>query len=406
MNIDNNIKLSFKALGKNRFRTFLTMLGIIIGVSAVIAMQAVGSGSSSDINKRISSLGSNLMVISPSAARTSGVRQESGSSVVLKKEDADILLKKAPDLQAVSPIVRVVAQAKYGNQNWRTSVMGVYSDYFFIRDFSLEYGSAFSNQEEKGLIKVCVIGKTVATNLFGENVNVVGKTIRIGTIPFLVTGLLKSKGSSGFGQDQDDIIIAPFSTVQRRMLGTDNIQQIVVSAVSEDVVNNAVDEVRVALREKHKLQPGQDDDFSIGTQQDIRQTLNQVIGTITMLLAIIAAISLVVGGIGVMNIMLVSVTERTREIGIRMAVGATPFDVQFQMLVEAVVLSLAGGMLGILFGISLAKLVSTILGWTTIISIQSIVISFAVSTLIGIFFGWYPARKAARLNPIDALRYE
>lgn len=405
MNIRNNIKLSFKALGKNRFRTFLTMLGIIIGVSAVIAMQAIGSGSSADINQRISSLGSNLIMIGPAAAQQAGVRLESGSAGVLKKADADILMKEAPDLEAVSPVVRLSAQIKYGNENWRTSVVGVYPDYFFIRDYELNYGTLFSDQEEQKLSKVCVIGKTVALNLFGENVNVVGKTIRIGTVPFLITGLLQSKGS-GFGQDQDDIIIAPFSTVQRRMIGTDRIQQIFASAVSEEVVNNSVEEIRAALRKKHKLQPAQDDDFTIGTQSEIRETLNQVLGTITVLLAVIAAISLVVGGIGVMNIMLVSVTERTREIGIRMAVGATPFDVQFQMLIEAISLSLAGGLIGIALGVGISVFLTKVVGWSSIVSSQSIIVSFLVSTLIGIFFGWYPARKAARLNPIDALRYE
>lgn len=405
MNVRNNIKLSFKALGKNRFRTFLTMLGIIIGVSAVIAMQAIGNGSSADINQRISSLGSNLIMISPAAAQQGGVRLETGSAGVLKKNDADILIKEAIDLEAVSPVVRLSSQIKYGNENWRTSVVGVYPDYFFIRDYELNYGMFFTDEEEQKLSKVCVIGKTVATNLFGENVNVIGKTIRIGTVPFLVTGLLKSKGS-GFGQDQDDIVIAPFSTVQRRMMTSDRVQQIFASASSEEVVNNAVQEITTALRKKHKLQPSQEDDFTIGTQSEIRETLNQVLGTITLLLAVIAAISLVVGGIGVMNIMLVSVTERTREIGIRMAVGATPFDVQFQMLIEAVALSLAGGLIGIAFGVGISVFLTSVVGWSSIVSPQSIVISFLVSTLIGIFFGWYPARKAARLNPIDALRYE
>lgn len=405
MNVRNNIKLSFKALGKNRFRTFLTMLGIIIGVAAVIAMQAIGSGSSADINQRISSLGSNLIMITPAAARQGGVRLETGSAGVLKKADADILIRETSDLEAVSPVVRLSSQVKFGNENWRTSVIGAYADYFFIRDYELSYGMFFTNEEEQKLSKVCVIGKTVAANLFGDKVNVVGKTIRIGTVPFLITGLLKSKGS-GFGQDQDDIIIAPFSTVQRRMISNDRIQSIFASAISEQVVNNAVEEIRAAIRKRHKLQAWQDDDFTIGTQSEIRETLNQVIGSITILLAVIAAISLVVGGIGVMNIMLVSVTERTREIGIRMAVGATPFDVQFQMLIEAVSLSLAGGVAGIAFGVGISVFLTKVVGWSSIVSVQSIVVSFLVSTMIGMFFGWYPARKAARLNPIDALRYE
>lgn len=381
------------------------MLGIIIGVAAVIAMQAIGSGSSADINQRISSLGSNLIMITPAAARQGGVRLETGSAGVLKKADADILIRETSDLEAVSPVVRLSSQVKFGNENWRTSVIGAYADYFFIRDYELSYGMFFTNEEEQKLSKVCVIGKTVAANLFGDKVNVVGKTIRIGTVPFLITGLLKSKGS-GFGQDQDDIIIAPFSTVQRRMISNDRIQSIFASAISEQVVNNAVEEIRAAIRKRHKLQAWQDDDFTIGTQSEIRETLNQVIGSITILLAVIAAISLVVGGIGVMNIMLVSVTERTREIGIRMAVGATPFDVQFQMLIEAVSLSLAGGVAGIAFGVGISVFLTKVVGWSSIVSVQSIVVSFLVSTMIGMFFGWYPARKAARLNPIDALRYE
>jgi putative ABC transport system permease protein len=404
MLIKSSVKVAFKALKKNRFRSFLTMLGIIIGVVSVIVMQAIGNGSSADINARISSLGTNLITISPVSARDKGVKMESGSAVTLKKEDADILLKEAPSVISVSPFVRTTVQMKFGNRNWRSSISGVYIDYFVIRDMEIETGAIFTKDDEKKMAKVCVIGKTVATNLFGD-ANPIGSTIRIGTIPFLIIGTLKSKGT-GFGQDQDDIILAPYSTVQNRMIGSENIQQIYASAKSEDAVNSAVAEIETALRKRHKLLSTSSSDFTISTQLEVRETLNTVVNTITVLLSAVAAISLFVGGIGIMNIMLVSVTERTREIGIRMAVGATGIDVQFQLLLEAVVLSLLGGITGILLGVGISLLVSKFAGFSTIVSAQSIVVSFVVSTLIGIFFGWYPSRKAANLNPIDALRYE
>lgn len=406
MFIRSSIKIAFKALGKNRFRSFLTMLGIIIGVVSVIIMEAIGNGSSADINARISSLGTNLITISPISPKDRQVKMESSTGTALTKEDADLILIEVPSVNSVSPLVRTTAQMKFGNRNWRSSISGVYSDYFAIRDMEIESGSIFTSDDEKRMSKVCVIGKTVASNLFAENIDPVGSTIRIGTIPFLIIGVLKSKGSSGFGQDQDDIIVAPYSTVQNRMLGIENIQQIYVSAESENVVNATVVEIENSLRKKHKLQPGTENDFSISTQLEIRETLNTVIGTITILLSAVAAISLFVGGIGIMNIMLVSVTERTREIGIRMAVGATGIDVQVQLLLEAVVLSLLGGISGILLGLSISFLISKFAGFTTIVSLRSVVVSFVVSTLIGIFFGWYPSRKAAHLNPIDALRYE
>jgi putative ABC transport system permease protein len=406
MLIQSSVKVAFKALKKNRFRSFLTMLGIIIGVVSVIVMDAIGTGSSSDINTRISSLGTNLITISPVSARDRGVQMESGTGATLKKEDADVLLTEVPSIIYVSPLVRTNAQMKYGNRNWRSSISGVYADYFSIRDLEIETGAIFTINDEKNMAKVCVIGKTVATNLFGSNTNPVGSTIRVGTIPFLIIGVLISKGSSGMGEDQDNVILAPFSTVQNRMLGNDNIQQIYVSAKSEDVVNTAVSEIEKALRKRHQLLPSASNDFTTSTQLQVRETLNTVVNTITVLLSAVAAISLLVGGIGIMNIMLVSVTERTREIGIRMAVGATGIDVQFQLLLEAVVLSLLGGISGIILGLGTSYLVSNFAGFTTIVTIKSIIISFVVSTLIGIFFGWYPSRKAANLNPIDALRYE
>jgi len=382
------------------------MLGIIIGVVSVIVMQAIGTGSSEDVNTRISSLGTNLITISPVSARSMGVSQESGTAPTLKVEDADMLVSAVSNINAVSPLVRTTVQMKFGNQNWRSTINGVYSDYFTIRDMEIDEGTIWTKSDEKKFTKVCIIGKTVQNNLFPNGESPVGSTIRIGTVPFLVIGTLKSKGTSGGGQDQDDIVLAPYSTVQNRMLGSDNIQQIYVSAVSEDAVNTAVSEIEKALRYKHKLLPSSPNDFTISTQLDLRETLNTVVNTITVLLSITAAISLFVGGIGIMNIMLVSVTERTREIGTRMAVGATGFDVQFQLLLEAVVLSLIGGITGIILGLTTAYLVMTFAHFTTVVSVQSIVISFVVSTLIGIFFGWYPSRKAANLNPIDALRYE
>ncbi len=404
MYIQSSLKVAFKALGKNRFRSFLTMLGIIIGVVSVIVMEAIGNGSSADINTRINSLGTNLITISPVSARDKGVRMESGSAPTLKKEDADILLNEVPSVNSVSPFVRTTVQMKFGNRNWRSAISGVYVDYFNIRDIEIEKGAVFTKDDEKKMAKVCLIGKTVAGNLFGT-ANPLGSTIRVGTIPFLIIGVLKSKGS-GFGQDQDDIILAPYSTVQNRMLGSENIQQIYASAISEDMVNGAVSEIETALRKRHQLLPSEANDFTISTQLEVRETLNTVINTITVLLSAVAAISLFVGGIGIMNIMLVSVTERTREIGIRMAVGATGIDVQIQLLLEAVVLSLLGGISGILIGLGTSSLISKFAGFNSIVSLRSIVVSFIVSTLIGIFFGWYPSRKAANLNPIDALRYE
>lgn len=406
MNIQSSVKVAFKALGKNRFRSFLTMLGIIIGVVSVIVMQAIGKGSSEDVNTRISSLGTNLITISPVSARSMGVSQESGTAPTLKIADADIIESDVSSITAVSPLVRTTAQMKIGNQNWRSSVNGVYPEYFAIRDLEIEDGAIFSKADEKKFTKVCIIGKTVQKNLFPNNQNPIGSTIRIGTVPFLVIGTLKSKGSSGGGQDQDDIVLAPYSTVQNRMLGSENIQQLYVSAESEEVVNDVVSQIEKVLRVRHQLLPSAKNDFTITTQLDLRETLNTVVNTITILLSVTAAISLFVGGIGIMNIMLVSVTERTREIGTRMAVGATGFDVQFQLLLEAVVLSLIGGITGIALGLTTSFLVMKFAGFTAIVTPQSIIISFAVSTLIGIFFGWYPSRKAANLNPIDALRYE
>jgi len=406
MNFLNLVISSFKALKKNKFRTFLTMLGIIIGVAAVIVMQSIGKGTESDINSRIASLGTNLIMISPSATTTQGVKAEAGSKQTLKVSDIDAIRRYSVSTKYISPVIRTTVQLKYGGNNWRSSLMGVSADYLSIRGIKLVSGAPFSDEYVKASAKVCYIGKTVKTNLFTEGEDPIGQVIRIGSVPFKIIGVLKEKGQSGFGQNQDDIVIAPYTSVQNRITGSIYLQQIYVSANSDEVVSKAVKEITSCLRLSHGLTEDATDDFDINTQSEIMETAASISGAITLLLAGIAAISLLVGGIGIMNIMFVSVTERTKEIGIRLAIGATSYDVLKQFLIEAIVLTLTAGFIGIASGVIISQIVASLAGIVTIITYTSIIISFVVCSFIGIFFGWYPARKAAKLNPIDALRYE
>jgi putative ABC transport system permease protein len=405
MNLFNLFKITYRSLGKNKTRAFLTMLGIIIGVGAVIAMLAIGNGTRQNIQQQIASLGTNVIIVTPNATNQGGVRQEVGGAVTLTQADADALLGASPAVSAVSPVVRATVQALAAGRNWRTTTYGAYPAYFDIRDLALQVGTRFTARDEQVAAKVCVIGATVATALFGST-DVVGQSVRLGSIPFRIVGVLAAKGQSGSGQDQDDQILAPFSTVQKRLLAGTSVRMICLSAQTEARIPEASDGISRLLRQRHRLAAGAADDFSVRTQTDISSAAGSVTGALTVLLASIAGISLLVGGIGIMNIMLVSVTERTREIGIRLAIGATGTDVLLQFLLEAVVLSVAGGLLGIGLGVGLAQVAAQVLHWEITVSLSSVVLAFVFSSAIGVFFGWYPARKAANMNPIDALHYE
>ena len=405
MSLLNLLKIALRSISKNKMRSFLTMLGIIIGVAAVISMLAIAKGAQDMMQAQISSLGTNVMIVFPSATASGGVRGEAGSSQKLTEEDAQAM-GNCESVMASSPLIRTQAQVIFGAQNWRTSVMGAYTGYFDIRDLKLQSGNLYSKSDERSASKVCVIGQTVSDNLFGQGISPVGQTIRIKNIPFVVIGLLVVKGQNSFGQDQDDIVLCPFATVQKRMTNGTNVQQILASAKTEALIPQATSEITEALRARHKIQPSDDNDFTIRTQSEIGDAAKQQTQTMTVLLASIASISLLVGGIGIMNIMLVSVTERTREIGIRMSIGARGRDVLRQFLLESIMLSLVGGLFGVILGYFASKGVSNLQGWPVTISPESVFMSFGFALFIGVFFGWYPARKAARMNPIEALRYE
>jgi len=401
----NLIKVAFKSIVKNKMRTLLTMLGIIIGVAAVIVMVAIGKGAEKRIQDQIASMGTNLLTIFPGSMQSRGVRMGPDSGVQLSLEDMERLKKNATLLQAVSPMVRSGAQLVGGSGNWNSSVWGVSEQYLEIRDWPLNSGEFFSTADIRAQNKVCVIGQTIVKNLFaGEDP--VGQQLRVRSVPFRIIGVLKERGQSSFGMDQDDLLIAPYTTVLYRLSGHVHLNQILVRATSLEQMEQAQAEVTSILRESHKIPEGGDDDFTVRNQTDIASTAQETSSVLTMLLASIASISLLVGGIGIMNIMLVSVTERTHEIGIRMAIGARSRDILVQFLIEAIVLSLSGGLIGVLLGFLATGIVNLATDWITVISPTNVLLSFGFAGAVGIFFGYYPARKAAALNPIEALRYE
>lgn len=401
----NLLKLAFRSISKNRMRSLLTSLGIIIGVSAVIIMVAIGEGSQSQIEQNISALGTNLIIVFPGSSSQGGVRFGAGSMRTLTLEDIDMIKKDATLVSAVSPVARVGAQIIGGDNNWYTQVFGVSTDYFEIRNWHIEEGDFFTERDVATSKKVALLGKTVADELFpGQDPT--GEQVRIRNIPFTVIGVLEAKGQNSMGQDQDDLVLAPSTTVLYRLKGDRYIDMINASAISAGQISAAQEEIRTILRDTHHLIDGEEDDFTIRTQSEITEAVTQTSKTMTLLLGSIAAVSLLVGGIGIMNIMLVSVTERTREIGIRLSVGARASDILVQFMAEAVVLSLTGGIIGILLAIGASMVLNAYTQLYLLIDPRIIVISFIFSGGVGIFFGFYPARKAAALNPIDALRYE
>lgn len=402
-----NIILSaYRALIRNKMRTLLTMLGMIIGVGAVIIMLAIGEGAQETIKQSINSLGSNILILMPGSFNSGGVRQAAGTMATLTEDDISTIEKECSAVKYITPTVNSGGQIIYGNLNWSTRTTGVKPEYLEIRQWKVAFGDMFTDADVKSSTKVCVLGQTVATNLFGEDGDPIDQTIRIRNKPFKVIGVLAKKGQNAEGSDQDDIILAPYSTVLKRLSFFPFIGSAMISCVSAEAIPEATNQISELLRMRHKIMPGDNDDFTIRNQSDIASMRNQTNETMTILLACIAGVSLLVGGIGIMNIMLVSVTERTREIGIRMSVGAKSRDILTQFLIEAMVLSMVGGTLGIILGVGGSKILTKALQWQTLITTASVLISFGFSLAIGIFFGWYPARKAAMLDPIDALRYE
>ena len=406
MNGTNLFKIALRALANNKLRAFLTMLGIIIGVASVIAMLAIGQGSKKSIQQQISEMGSNMIMIHPGAEMRGGVRQDPSAMQTLKLENYEKLSEECTYLSGISPNVSSSGQLVAGANNYPSSVSGVSMDYLTIRQLTVEQGEMFTENDIRTAAKVCVIGKTIVDNLFPDGSDPIGKVIRFNQIPFRVIGVLKSKGYNSMGMDQDDVVLAPYSTVMKRLLAQTYLSGIFASALTEDMTDEAVDEITTILRREHKLKETDDDDFTIRTQQELSSMLNTTTDLMTTLLACIAGISLVVGGIGIMNIMYVSVTERTREIGLRMSVGARGVDILSQFLIEAILISITGGLIGVIIGCGASFMIKTIAHWPVFIQPWSVLLSFLVCTVTGVFFGWYPAKKAADLDPIDALRYE
>ena len=396
--------VGLKAISRNKLRSFLTALGIIIGVACVIAVVAIGNGATKSIENTINSLGTNYIMVFPGASTQSGARIFTGNST-MTADDAEGMKQECPSVSYVSPLVRTAGQLVAGELNWGTSVQGVSVDFPLIHSWNLAQGDFFTDADVKAASKVCVLGQTVVDNLF-PNGDCIGQVVRIKNVPFKVVGVLEKKGGSMMGQDQDDTVVAPYPTVMKRLSGKTKIDMIQVSAASASQIQEAQNQIEAYLRQRHRIQPGQDSDFQMRSQEEIAQAQSQQMGTLSTLLLWIAAISLFVGGIGIMNIMLVSVTERTREIGIRMAIGAKGRHVLLQFLFEAVTLAIGGGLLGIGIGIGASELVKRLLKWPIVVTPESVLLSFGVAAVVGIFFGFYPARKASRLDPIDALRYE
>jgi len=410
VNLRATLPIALRALLVNKLRSALTMLGVIIGVGAVIAMVSVGAGAQARVTERIQSLGSNLLIVISGSVTTGGVRLGHGSRLSLTEDDARAIEREIPSVQVAAPSIRGGAQAVFGNLNWSTAVYGATPDYFTARDWSLAAGRFFTAQDAAGTAKVALLGQTVVEKLFGGT-DPVGQTIRVRKVPFTVVGVLERKGQTGWGHDQDDVIIVPLASAKTKVLGTSEANPRAVGAISikvreAETMKETERQVRALLRQRHNLQPGQDDDFSIRNLSDILEAREESSRVLTFLLAAIASVSLLVGGIGIMNIMLVSVTERTREIGLRMAVGARGRDIMVQFLVEALTLSLIGGLIGVALGLSGSYGIAHFAEWPVLILPDSILLAFGFAGAVGIFFGFYPARKAARLNPIEALRYE
>lgn len=406
MKFINLIKIAWQALLRNKTRALLTMLGIIIGIGSVITMVSLGQSSTKGISAEISSMGTNVVMVMRASQSQGGVNIGSGNVQTLKASDADAILAGTSYINMASPVVNAAQQIVYRANNWPGSVIGVNEDYLEINKYEIASGSNITAEDVRNSAKVCVIGQSVVDNLFKNEENPLGKVIRLGKIPVKVVGVLKSKGQNMMGMDQDDVVIMPYTTVQKRMLAINYIHMISASAVSEDVSDLAIADIESILRRTHKIMNGNVDDFEVRTQQQMLDMLSSVTDMLTILLAAIAAISLLVGGIGIMNIMYVTVTERTREIGLRMAVGAKNKDILKQFLFESSILSLTGGIIGMTFGVGLSFAISTLLGWSFVLNIPIMGVSFVVCAAIGMFFGWYPARKASNLDPINALRYE
>lgn len=407
MNLTMIIRVAFRALVRNKMRAALTMLGIIIGVAAVISMVSIGQGAQASVQAQIESIGTNLLFVSAGAQNVGGVRSGTGDSGTntLTAEDLEAIRREVPSVAMVTPAVNARSQLVFGNMNWNTSVQGVNQDYPAIRKWNVQSGEFITELDVRSAGRVIVIGQTIADNLF-VGMDPVGQTVRVANLPFRVVGVMARKGQDPQGRDQDDVAFAPYTSVQKKILGSPRLQIAYVSAISQDATYTAQSQITELLRQRHKLSGDQGDDFTVRNMSDVAEAANETNSIMTILLASIAGVSLLVGGIGIMNIMLVSVTERTREIGIRMAIGARSSAVRTQFLIESIVLSLTGGTLGIVLGVSASLAIPLLLGWPTLVSIAAIIGSVVFSAAVGIFFGYYPARKAAALDPIDALRYE